>query len=352
MPGTGHGHDWLFVTATLARPTGGDIALFELVNALAIETDDNITLVHLPFQGAGVESLADVPWMTFDSAVSHRFTSTVDPAELRDADVVVYTMKAVASSLDVASVITDGGPLPILFLQGLNVFASEVEDRVLRMPGLKVCVGRRLAESVLELGVPTADVVHISNGVDPGTFHVTRPIADRPPRIAMNFDPHPVKGGLAGIEAIERVSRELDVTATVFGTRPPETPPRDGVEFVVSPSRSSIATDIYNTCSVYLQPSLREGFGMSAVEAMACGCALVTTANGGNDDYAYDGETALVCSSDPEAMAQALARLLRDDLLRVRLATNGSQFVERFRWSSSAQQLAAVAVDRLASSRQ
>jgi hypothetical protein len=352
VPATGHARQWLFATATLARPTGGDIALFELLNALAAATGDHITLVHLPFQGARVESLADIPWMTFNSDVSHRFTTSLDASALRDADVVVYTMKAIAGSPDVEIASNAGGPLPILFLQGLDVFPPEVENRGLRMPGLKVCVGRRLAESVIDLGVPATDIVHIPNGVDPDTFHVTRPIIDRPPRVAMNFDPHPVKGGLAGIEAIQRLGREVDVAATLFGTRPPEIPLGDGLEFVVSPSRSVIARDIYNSCGVYLQPSRREGFGMSAVEAMACGCALVTTANGGADDYALDGETALVCSSDPGAMADALARLLHDDALRIRIATNGSQFVERFRWDASARQLEAVAADRLAASRQ
>jgi glycosyltransferase involved in cell wall biosynthesis len=127
-----------------------------------------------------------------------------------------------------------------------------------------------------------------------------------------------------------------------FGTRPlPDRP--EGVTFVLSPDQPTMAGGIYNASTVYLQPSLREGFGLCAVEAMACGCALVTTANGGSDDYAQDGETALVCGDEVDDMADAVRRLVRDDALRTRLAVNGAAFVERFRWSSSAQRLAELA---------
>ena len=51
----------------------------------------------------------------------------------------------------------------------------------------------------------------------------------------------------------------------------------------------------------------------AVVESMACGCALVSTANGGSSDYAVDGETALVCGSDPAEMSEAVARLVRDE---------------------------------------
>ena len=87
---------------------------------------------------------------------------------------------------------------------------------------------------------------------------------------------------------------------------------------------------------------------MCAVEAMACGCALVTTANGGSAEYARDGETAVVCGASADDMAEALAELARDDARRARLATNGARFVERFRWSSSAARLEELVTGRLA----
>lgn len=342
---------WLFLAPTLTRPTGGDIAMFEVVNAVARRGRDFVQIAHVPLFGTRVSSLAAIPWFTFEPTVVHRFHPDLEPGRLPEADVVVYSTKLLASALS-----SDGGEpgqhlvavldrplerpwLPVLFLQGLGVFAPEVEALAGRLPGPKVCVGSWLADLLVERGTPADQVVHIPNGVDPQMFRVVRPIAGRPSRASMNFDPHPVKGGEAGMAALERLHRRRAVPSTVFGTRPPSRPPATGVDFVLSPTRTAIA-EIYNGSSMYLQASEREGFGMCAVEAMASGCALVTTANGGSADYAFDGETALVCEPDPGAMSAALGRLAKDDALRVSLGTAGANYVERFRWPTTAARLA------------
>ena len=95
--------------------------------------------------------------------------------------------------------------------------------------------------------------------------------------------------------------------------------------------------EVYNQSRVFLQPSRHEGFGYTAVEAMACGCALVTTDNGGSQDYAVPGETALVApQGDVPALVGALDTLLRDDAARTRMAHAGERFVRRFDWDRSA----------------
>jgi len=345
---------WTFVAPTLARPTGGDLAMFEVANAIARRGRDLVQIAHVPWRGSGIRTLSEVPWFDFDGAVEHRFRSDLDPDGLPDADALVFSTKLLASALSTEAEPTGPrlvrslqrplhrGCLAILFLQGHGVFGPEVEELACRLPGPKVCVGSWLASLLVEQGVPRGDVVHIPNGVDPQQFRVLRSIEGRPAQVSMNFDPHPVKGGSAGIAALEQLHRRQSVPATVFGTRPPDRPLSAGLTFVPSPTRASIV-DIYNASSLFLQPSEREGFGMCAVEAMASGCALVTTANGGSADYAFDGETALVCDAGPDAMQDALSRLVRDDPLRIALATAGARYVERFRWAATAERFVGLA---------
>ena len=353
------GITWTFLAPSLPRPAGGLIALFEVADAIAREGRDLVHLVHVPTADAHLRDLGDLPWFTFDGAVEHHFAVGLDPDDLPDADVVVFTTMLLAVALApgtkamgrrLVESLQDGQRLwrPLLFLQGSGVFPPAVEDLALRLPGPKVCVGSWLVERLLQRGVPASEVVHIPNGVDHHRFGITRPISDRPARVATNFDPHPVKGGEVGIVAFEALHRRLGVPATVFGTRHPARSLGPGVTFVLSPSQAMIAEGIYNETSVFLQPSQQEGFGMCAVEAMACGCALVTTANGGSSDYAIDGETALVCGGEAEEMVDVLARLVLDDELRIRIATNGTRFVERFHWSTSAERLRALVSPRLA----
>jgi glycosyltransferase involved in cell wall biosynthesis len=352
---------WTFLAPGCPRPTGGDIARFELANALARRSGHAVRVVHLPHDEKQIRSLADLPWFAFDAAVEHHFPGDLDPDAIEDSDIVVYSTKLLATALApsagtagprlVDELQGDRGWLSILFLQGYDVFPPIIEELALRLPGPKVCVGSWLVALAIERGVPAADVMHVPNGVDPHRFRIIRPIESRSPWVTMNFDPFPVKGGYAGLEAIEDLHRRLAVPATVFGTLPPHRPLLDGVDFVHSPDRATLVDQVYNRASMYLQPSKQEGFGMCAVEAMACGCALVTTANGGSADYAFDGETAIVCGGEPGQMTEALGRLVKDEALRTRIAANGSRYVERFRWDSSAARLELVASERLATGR-
>jgi colanic acid/amylovoran biosynthesis glycosyltransferase len=81
---------------------------------------------------------------------------------------------------------------------------------------------------------------------------------------------------------------------------------------------------------VFCLPSFSEGLPVSIMEAMAVGTAVVTTSIGGIPELAVDGETALVVPAGNAArLAEALARVLRDDELRRRLVQAARRRVER-----------------------
>jgi glycosyltransferase involved in cell wall biosynthesis/GT2 family glycosyltransferase len=100
----------------------------------------------------------------------------------------------------------------------------------------------------------------------------------------------------------------------------------------------------YDAASVFVVGSWFEGFCQPGLEAMACGVPLVTTDNGGCREYAIDGETALVVPpGDPVAMANAIRRLLNDEVLAKQLVANGLDLVERdFDWERRTDELAEV----------
>ncbi len=97
---------------------------------------------------------------------------------------------------------------------------------------------------------------------------------------------------------------------------------------------------LYNLASVYVGASRRserlgvEGFGISLVEASACGLPVVAGNSGGVPDAVQDGETGfLVPPEDPAALADAICRLLGDATLATRLGGNGRRAVEtHFNW--------------------
>jgi hypothetical protein len=331
-----------------------------LANTLAASGRDFVRVAHLPTDEARLASSSEIPWFTFHPSVEHEFLPSLDPAGLPEADVVLYTVMGVNLCLApdagrhgrrlLEQLQADESPagLPMIFVQTLDVFPKSTELRALSCAGPKICVASWIADNLIRGGLPASEVVHVGNGVNHDTFRVTRPIEGRSPRIAMNYNNHPLKNIDAGVDVLERLDRDMGVPSVLFGTRFPLRPPSTNMRFVQSPRQREVAEEILASSSVYLQPSTQEGFGMCAVEAMACGCALVTTDNGGSDDYAVDGETAIVCSPDLDSMAEAVERLLRDEGLRVRIATNGVESVQQLTWERSASGLREVAVDYLA----
>jgi N-acetyl-alpha-D-glucosaminyl L-malate synthase BshA len=71
--------------------------------------------------------------------------------------------------------------------------------------------------------------------------------------------------------------------------------------------------DILAVSDLFLLPSVKESFGLSALEAMACGVPVVASRTGGLPEVVEDGVTGLLCEErDVPSMARAALRLLGD----------------------------------------
>ena len=89
---------------------------------------------------------------------------------------------------------------------------------------------------------------------------------------------------------------------------------------------------------VLVQPSPKEGWGLTVVEAGACGTAVVAADSPGlRDSVRRDVTGLLVPFGDVARLAEALLRVLGDATLRSRLAASGIEWAARFSWPECAR---------------
>jgi glycosyltransferase involved in cell wall biosynthesis len=95
---------------------------------------------------------------------------------------------------------------------------------------------------------------------------------------------------------------------------------------------------LYNLADVFAYPSVYEGFGLPALEALACGTPVLTADNSSLPEAVGDAAV-LVPAGDVDAIAAGLARLLADPALRARLRAAGPLRARQFTWARAAQQV-------------
>jgi len=208
------------------------------------------------------------------------------------------------------------------------------------------CARRDIARD-FGIAAERIDVVH--NGIDTEVFAPRPTIARRPLRIMATASADaPLKGLrylLAAYAAllVEQPALEL----LVVGSPRPDGPTAtlckdlgitDRVQFVSRVSTAELV-DLYAEATLAVVPSLYEGFGLPAGEAMACGVPLISSDGGALPEVV--GDAALVVpAGNAEALAAAIRQLLADPKRRAALGARGRAHVQHaYRWDTVAQRL-------------
>lgn len=99
-----------------------------------------------------------------------------------------------------------------------------------------------------------------------------------------------------------------------------------------APSDTTLA-QLYGQAGIYLLTSRHEGFGLTAAEAMACGCPVVATQAHGNEEFCIDGVTALTAPvGDAEMLGRHCLRLQNDPAFAQQLGKAGQDFIRQYTW--------------------
>ena len=158
------------------------------------------------------------------------------------------------------------------------------------------------------------------------------------------------------IEAVARVARRSPVRLVIAGGG---TPGRlaglrrlaekagSGLELMPYVSQQALPA-LYRGASLVAMPSLAEGFGLPALEAMACGTPVVVGKTAAMLEVVDDAGL-LVDPEDTGAISDAILRLLTQDSLRKELVARGLARAAGFSWERTAGRVLAV-LDEVAAS--
>ncbi len=207
------------------------------------------------------------------------------------------------------------------------------------------------------IGPPRAVVRELGYGVD-ADFFSPAPVPAEPghfPSVLFLANLQRRKGIFVLLEAFERVAAELPAARLlVAGDGQNEADVRRTVD--ASPQRDRIvllgrldrraAAEAMRAADVYCLPSFSEPFGISALEAMACGRPVVATNVGGLGHLIQPEGGRTVPPGDSAALATAIAELLGDEALRRQMGSFNRALVERrYSWDAVVDELESVYED-------
>ncbi len=332
------------------RPTGGFKIAYIYANYLAA-VGYSVTMIH---EACGdlqkkpehmisyVQDLLKLAagkknWFHLHKKVHCRYVFSLNNRTVPHADVTIATAWYTAVVLEQLS---ERKGRKVYLIQGYEIWDGQtrkVEETWKYRDMKKIVISKWLLDIGKKLGAQ--NMVYIPNSINFKKYRLKDPVATRGNVVAMIYRERIIKGYKVGIKVLKRVKAEVpDLRVILFG---PEERGRNipsWMEYYENPKQDVIVDDIYNKAAVFLCTSKHEGWGLPSMEAMACGCAVVSTRNGGVEDFAIDEKTALLCKvDDSDAMAEKIIRLLNDQKLRIDISNAGTEYVRRFQWKQSFQ---------------
>lgn len=264
----------------------------------------------------------------------------IDDRHVRSSDITIATMWATAFEV----IKLKNSCKKAYFIQDYEIWDNEEYGRKSYELPLEHIVIAKWIDDVLinKIGCKPSYLVH--NGMDTNVFHPDSTLReqrreDGKIQCLMLFHNLSKKGVADGVAAYRKAKESYpELTLVMFGL--PDNPDINCVdEYYQNPDKNKLI-EMYQSSDIFIFPSREEGWGLTPIEAMACGCAVVGTNVGCMTEIGEDGANCLISkANDIDGLYNNIMRLIKNRELRKQLGEKGRKTAERLSWNKSYETL-------------
>jgi glycosyltransferase involved in cell wall biosynthesis len=339
------------------NPIGGFKIIYEYANRLAC-SGISVNLIH-PFRISQSRNIvkkifrqikfnemnknqAHGPskWFLLDERIKLKFIPVLKNDLIPDADYIFATEYSTAKPV---LHFDDSKGKKFYFIQSLETWLGPEKDVIetWKYPMSKIVISKWLQRYAAKLG---EEAFYIPNGFDFTKFAIDVLPKDKNKfEILMLYHKDPVKGSIYGLEAIKELKRNFSsLKFSTFSSFPRNRKIPAWISYHHRPEQTKLR-HLYNRASIFISPSLFEGFPLPPAESMMCGCAVVATDIGGHAEYCFDNQTALLVKPKSiNDIVEKVGILLHDNELRIRIAEKANENIRQFTWDKSVNKLISI----------
>lgn len=325
-------------------PVGGYKVVYEYANRLSsLGYNVNITYIciHKSLIRNIISYAKNIPnglrprWFNLGIKVKTRFILPTENAFLGQGCKFVIATAWQTAELAEKIVLSGKASKGMYLIQDYEVWSGTPEEVHLSYNRRldKIAISKWLRDIVVSRGL---DCEYVPNGLNFKEFYVENAIHSRKPSLLGLYHILEKKGSKDTIDAfVELYELYKDVNYVMYGAydRPENMP--SWITYYKLPNRD-LLRKLYNEASIFIAPSHSEGWGLPACESMQCGCCLVASNIPGHQEFAADGENSLFfAAGNKYEIIERVQRLLKNDELRIKIAEQGHQTIQKFSWDES-----------------
>lgn len=313
-------------------PSGGHKVIYEYCNRLVADGNE-VTLYFMPvklftkfhfpepLRLALVKAYGETinpSWFHLDKKIKKRVLLHL--SQFSDADICIATG---VNTAKIVKCLPKQKGKKVYFIQGFENWeqSSEYVYHTYTYGMKNIAVSNWLKKIVDQHSKEPCTLV--SNGIDDTVFYdQEKPRV--PHSITFHYRSQQHKGCKYAFETIKLLEKRYpDLKVNIVSSEYRKFELQSNWKYYFNASPREISA-INNESEVFICSTIDEGFGLPGLEAMACGCALVSTDYIGVHEYAINGVNALLSPvKDAETMADNVTRLFDDDVLRGKITRAG-----------------------------